>query len=87
LEQSTERLQAIYQLMTVTNTLKHMDGKEALLLIRKSEAEFNEMREKYPFTKKDVESDIAHMVYALFMGVVTEKEPPNVPVSLGCLAI
>lgn len=81
LEQSTARLQAIFRLMTVTKELERSGGDQALLLIDKSETEFNEMREKYPFVKKDVEAEIAHIVYSLFIGIVTEKETPKIPVS------
>lgn len=81
LEQSTARLQAIFRLMTVTKELERLGGDQALLLIDKSETEFDEMRKKYPFVKKDVEAEIAHIVYSLFIGIVTEKETPKIPVS------
>lgn len=81
LEQSAARLQAIFRLMTVTKELERLGGDQALLLIDKSETEFDEMRKKYPFVKKDVEAEIAHIVYSLFIGIVTEKETPKIPVS------
>ncbi|KAI6184625.1 hypothetical protein M3Y97_00616500 [Aphelenchoides bicaudatus] len=74
LEQSITRLQAIFCLVTETEKLENMDGEEAALLMQKSMDEFNEVRQKYPFVKKDVEAEIAHTVYCLFMGVVTEKK-------------